>query len=64
MVYGFSVAAGAGWLNPTLAGPVLLTLLFHGSTNFTEEITAAKYPAYAGYQRRVSRLLPWLPRGE
>lgn len=64
VVYAFSVAAGAGWLNPTLAGPVLLTLLFHGSTNFTEEITAAKYPAYAGYQRRVSRLLPWLPRGE
>ena len=64
VVYAFSVAAGAGWLNPTLVGPVLLTLLFHGSTNFTEEITAAKYPAYAGYQQRVSRLLPWFPRSQ
>jgi steroid 5-alpha reductase family enzyme len=61
-VYVFGVAAGAPWLNPTIVGAVLLTLLFHGSTNFTEQLSAAKYPAYADYQRRTSRLLPWPPR--
>ncbi len=59
VVYAFAVAAGAPLFNLTLVGPVLLTLLFHGSTDFTEAISAAKYPAYADYQRRVSRLLPW-----
>lgn len=61
--FGFGVAAGAPWLNPSLVGPTLLTLLFLGSTAFTESITLARYPEYAAYQRRVSRLLPWPPRG-
>ena len=61
-IYLFSVAAGAGWLNPTIAGPALLTLLFQGSTAFTEKITLGKYPSYAEYQRTTSRLLPWPPR--
>lgn len=61
MLYLFGVAAGAPWLNVTLVGPVLLTLLFHGSTNFTEELSAAKYPDYADYQRRTSRLIPRFP---
>jgi steroid 5-alpha reductase family enzyme len=59
--YLFSVAAGAGPLNPTIIGPVLLTLLFAGSTRFTESITLSRYPRYATYQRTTSRLLPWLP---
>lgn len=59
--YVFSVAATGAWLNPTILGPALLTLLFHGSTNFTESITLSKYPSYAEYQRRTSRLIPWLP---
>ena len=57
----FPVAAGAELWNPTLAGPVLLTLLFLGSTSFTESISAARYPAYRDYQRRTSRLIPWWP---
>jgi steroid 5-alpha reductase family enzyme len=61
MLYLFGVAAGAPALNPTLVGPVLLSLLFHGSTNFTEELSATKYPAYAEYRRRTSRLIPWPP---
>jgi steroid 5-alpha reductase family enzyme len=60
--YLFSVASGAGWINPTIVGAVVLTLLFQGSTNFTEELTLAKYPSYADYQRRTSRLLPLPPR--
>jgi steroid 5-alpha reductase family enzyme len=59
--YLFSVAAGAGPINPTIVGPVLLTLLFAGSTRFTEAITLSRYPRYAGYQRSTSRLVPWLP---
>lgn len=63
MVYLFAVAASGRPLHATLAGPVLLTLLFHGSADFTESITASKYPAYAEYQRRVSRIIPLPPRG-
>lgn len=60
-----AVASGLGvWggaLNWTIAGAALLTVLFIGSTIFTESITAAKYPAYAEYQRTTSMLVP-LPR--
>jgi steroid 5-alpha reductase family enzyme len=61
-----AVAGGAGILggalNPTIIGPALLTVLFIGSTIFTESITAGKYPAYAGYRRTTSMLIPWPPR--
>lgn len=60
--YVFSVAAGAGWLNWTITGAVLLTLLFQGSTWLTEKISLRKYPAYADYQRTTSRLVPWFPK--
>lgn len=49
-------------LNPTIVGPALLTVLFIGSTIFTESITASKYPAYADYRRTTSMLAPWPPR--
>jgi steroid 5-alpha reductase family enzyme len=60
--YLFSIAAGAGPLNWTIAGAVVLTGLFQGSTTFTEKLTLAKYPTYAEYQRRTSRLLPLPPK--
>ncbi len=63
MVYLFGVAASGQWLNPTIVGPALLTLLFDGSARFTESISAGKYPDYADYQRRVSRMIPMPPRG-
>jgi steroid 5-alpha reductase family enzyme len=63
LIYLFAVAAGAGWLNATIGGAVLLTLLFQGSTTFTERISLEKYPAYRAYQRTTSRLLPLPPRG-
>ena len=59
--YVFSIAAGAGWLNWTASGAVLLTLLFQGSTGLTEKLSARKYAAYGDYQRTTSRLIPWLP---
>ena len=61
-----AVASGAGTiggaLNLTIIGAALLTVLFIGSTIFTESITASKYPAYAEYQRATSMLVPWPPR--
>jgi len=56
--YLFSVAATGEWLNWTLAGSVLLIILFKGSSDFSEEISAKKYPAYKEYQKRVSRFIP------
>jgi steroid 5-alpha reductase family enzyme len=52
---------GAGWLNPSALGVVLLVLLFQGSTAFTEWITLKKYPHYNQFQQTTSRLLPWWP---
>ena len=60
--YLFGVAATGRWLDWSIAGAVLLTLLFQGSTAITEQITLGKYPAYADYRRRTSRLLPRPPR--
>ena len=60
--YVFSIAAGAAWLNWSITGAVLLTLLFQASTTLTERISLRKYPSYADYQRTTSRLVPWLPR--
>ena len=57
--YGFTVAAGADRLNWSAAGPILLTLLFCGSTAMTERISVSKYPAYRAYQRTTSVLIPW-----
>jgi steroid 5-alpha reductase family enzyme len=56
--YLFSVAATGRWLNWTIAGPLLLMLLFQGSANFSEGISAKKYPGYAEYVKRVPRFIP------
>ena len=67
LLLGLDVAAaeaeaGVRYVNWTLAGPLLLTALFQGSTRLTEAISARKYPAYARYQASVSMLLPLPPR--
>ena len=62
MFYGFAVAATGVWLHWTVAGAVLLTLLFIGSTVFTESISRSRYPDYDDYRRRTSMLIPWFPR--
>jgi steroid 5-alpha reductase family enzyme len=53
--YLFGVAATGHWLNWSLAGAILLMLLFLGSSDFSEKISAGKYPGYAEYQRKVPR---------
>ncbi|WP_298227450.1 DUF1295 domain-containing protein [Gryllotalpicola sp.] len=55
------VAAGSLW-QWTVAGAALLTVLFLGSTRFTEELSLAKYPEYAEYQARIWPLVPWFPK--
>lgn len=61
-IYGFAVVATGQWVHWTGFGAVVLTGLFQGSTTMTEAISKSKYPAYAEYQRRTSRLLPLPPR--
>lgn len=56
-----AVAAGSLW-QWTAIGPLLLTLLFIGSTRLTENISASKYPAYADYQSTTSMVIPWFPK--
>jgi steroid 5-alpha reductase family enzyme len=55
----FGVIAAGSILQWTVAGALLLTLLFVGSTVFTETITRSKYPEYAGYQATTSPIIPW-----
>jgi steroid 5-alpha reductase family enzyme len=58
----FAPAAGAPVLDLAMLGALLLTLLFQGSTALTERLTLEKYPSYAEYQTRTSRLIPLPPR--
>jgi steroid 5-alpha reductase family enzyme len=59
MVLFFGAVAAQSVLEWTVLGPVLLTLLFVGSTRFTEKITLSKYPEYELFQRSTSPVIPW-----
>lgn len=60
-----AVSSGLGFwggaVNASIVGALLLSVLFIGSTIFTESISSSKYPAYAEYQRTTSMLVPWPP---
>lgn len=56
-----AIAVGSLW-QWSVIGAFLLTLLFIGSTIFTERISLERYPEYADYQRRTSPIVPWPPR--
>eukprot|EP00967_Tisochrysis_lutea_P046935 scaffold57111_cov31-Tisochrysis_lutea.AAC.4 len=63
----FTVAAGCGTINWTLAGPLFLSVLFlapKASLDLTEAISSRKYTGYAHYQRTVSKFVPWPPARE
>src|SRR5574344_314705 len=45
--------------NWSIAGALLLVVLFLGSSSFAEEISSSKYPEYANYKKKVSRFFPW-----
>jgi len=57
--YLFSVAASGQWINWSIIGALLLVVLFKSSSDFSEEISAGKYPKYKDYQRRVPRFVPF-----
>ena len=57
--YFFGVAASGEWINWTLAGPILLILLFIGSSEFTESVSMKKYPEYVRYKQSVPRYFPF-----
>jgi steroid 5-alpha reductase family enzyme len=54
--YLFSVVATGRWINWSVMGAILLILLFRGSSNFSESISAGKYPGYARYKKQVPRV--------
>jgi steroid 5-alpha reductase family enzyme len=63
VVFAFgAIAAGSPW-QWTVLGAVLLTLLFVGSTRFTESISLSRYPEYAAYQAGTSAVIPWRAKG-
>lgn len=57
--YLFSIIASGQWFNWSIAGCLLLVVLFQGSSNFSEEISAEKYPLYKEYQKTTPRFLGW-----
>lgn len=58
--YLIGAAATGHWFNWSIAGALLLLVLFQGSSDFSEKISAQKYPAYKAYQNSVGRFLPKL----
>jgi steroid 5-alpha reductase family enzyme len=62
--YLFSVASTGSWINWSMMGCLLLLILFKGSSDFSEEISASKYPEYKAYQRKVPRFIPFLKFGK
>jgi steroid 5-alpha reductase family enzyme len=59
VVFLFGAVAARTVVQWTVIGPVLLTLLFVGSTRFTEKISLSKYPEYEQFQRSTSAVVPW-----
>ena len=60
-LYVFVLGAGVtnlGIFNRTFVGPLLLVLLFMGSSALGEKITSGKYPRYGDYVRQVHKYLP------
>ena len=59
-LYLFAVGAGAahGIFHWTMAGPLLLVLLFMGSSKLGESISSKKYPRYQDYIAQVYKYLP------
>ena len=58
--YFFGAAASGKWINITISGPVLLILIFMGSTILTENISAGKYPGYESYRKKVPKFIPFI----
>ena len=57
--YCFSIIATGEVINWSMAGCLLLVILFKSSSDFSEKITASKYPEYKDYQAKVPRFIPF-----
>lgn len=57
--YFFSVSVTGEWINWSVVGAMLLIVLFKSSSDFSEGITAEKYPEYKEYQKRTPRFIPF-----
>jgi len=57
VLYLFTISATGSYVNWSGIGCILLLILFQGSADFSEKISAAKYPAYAEYMKRVPMFL-------
>jgi len=64
VIYVIGAHAASQVISWPIVGAVLLTLLFIGSTRFTEQISLGKYPEYVEYQRRTSAVIPWFSRAQ
>lgn len=62
VVFAFAAIAAGTVILPTVAGAVLLTLLFVGSTVFTESISRSRHADFADYQAVTSAIVPWWPK--
>lgn len=56
--YLMGAAASGHWMNWSVTGCLLLLLLFQGSADFSEAISASKYPEYESYKKVTGRFLP------
>ena len=56
--YLFSISATGHWFNWSISGCLLLLVLFRGSSDFSEKISASKYPEYENYRNSTGRFLP------
>lgn len=59
LFYGFSVIASGQFLNASVAGCLLLIILFQGSADFSESVSASKYPGYNKYIDSTPRFVPF-----
>ena len=60
-LYLFAIGAGVasyGIFNWSMAGPLVLILLFLGSSSLGETLSGAKYPEYKYYVAQVSKYIP------
>lgn len=56
--YFLGVAATGQWFNWSIAGSLLLVILFQGSSDFSEGISLGKYSEYAEYKKKTGRFIP------
>jgi steroid 5-alpha reductase family enzyme len=64
VVFAFAVIAAGTPVLWTGLGAVLLTLLFLGSTAFTEWISASRHPEFEAYRGVTPALIPWPTRAK